>query len=195
MRQVSRAEFAAEENQGMARRSGIEPAEGMRLFRAILSGGGPPQVAVRPWADGRYLPLPDTAGRVPASVSGEARASAAANGTGRSVRQDSRGAITANGAHGPSAPADTPGPDSAPVPDGTPASLSGRLRDLWAEVLGVAVIRPEDDFFDLGGDSLVAVELISRIRESFGVATSIVAVFENPTLAAMATVLAEQGGR
>jgi hypothetical protein len=43
-----------------------------------------------------------------------------------------------------------------------------RLCELWEELLGVAPIGIHDDFFDLGGDSLLAVVMIDRIEEIFG---------------------------
>lgn len=192
MRQVRQGEFAAEDKPGAASKAGIPLAEGMRLFRAILGGGGPPQVAVRPWADGRYVPLAGPAGAAPAPAPGTARTPASGTATAEPGRPDRPGPAASD------PPGSRPGSSARggqPSPEGDPGSLSTRLRDLWAEVLGRPAIQPEDDFFELGGDSLVAVELISRIRESFGVSTSIVALFENPTLAAMAVVLADQGGR
>jgi acyl carrier protein len=38
------------------------------------------------------------------------------------------------------------------------------LADAWRELLGVEQVAPGDNFFDLGGSSLLAVELISRLR-------------------------------
>jgi FkbH-like protein len=47
--------------------------------------------------------------------------------------------------------------------------LEQELALLWTEVLGVARVGTADDFFDLGGDSLLGVQLISRVRAAFGV--------------------------
>jgi acyl transferase domain-containing protein len=77
----------------------------------------------------------------------------------------------------------------------TAGSVQDRLAVLWQEVLGRAGVGPEDDFFDLGGDSLMAVALTGRIRDAFGVELSIGSLFESPTLAELATVLLEQGAR
>ena len=43
-----------------------------------------------------------------------------------------------------------------------------RLCELWEELLGVAPVGVHDDFFDLGGDSLLAVVMIDRTEEIFG---------------------------
>lgn len=60
---------------------------------------------------------------------------------------------------------------------------------IWAELLRVDTIGIDDDFFNLGGDSLLAISAESRIRESFGVNIGIQALFDNPTIAGLATVL------
>ena len=44
---------------------------------------------------------------------------------------------------------------------------AGELQDIWAEILGAAVTGSEDDFFDLGGGSLAAAQLVSRLRATY----------------------------
>jgi acyl carrier protein len=60
---------------------------------------------------------------------------------------------------------------------------------LWREALGVQDAGPDDDFFELGGDSLVATRLVARLRERLGIAVPLLAVFENPTAADLALEL------
>jgi acyl carrier protein len=54
---------------------------------------------------------------------------------------------------------------------------------LWREALGVPDARPDDDFFELGGDSLVATKLVARLRQELGLPVPLLVVFENPTAA------------
>jgi acyl carrier protein len=63
------------------------------------------------------------------------------------------------------------------------------LAELWCEVLRVDSVAPDDNFFDLGGDSLKAIELVHRASRKFRVTLSPVSVFERPTLGALAAVL------
>jgi thioesterase domain-containing protein/malonyl CoA-acyl carrier protein transacylase len=61
-----------------------------------------------------------------------------------------------------------------------------RLSALWASVLGVERVSRQDNFFDLGGHSLCATQLIHRVQETFAVTLSVRSLYEAPTIAAMA---------
>ncbi|MFI6448434.1 amino acid adenylation domain-containing protein [Kitasatospora sp. NPDC050543] len=78
-----------------------------------------------------------------------------------------------------------PAPEHAPVPSpGRPLTPRQEvLAELFAEVLGVPSVGPDDGFFDLGGHSMLAVRLTNRIREVLGVETGVRAVFDSPTVA------------
>jgi len=72
---------------------------------------------------------------------------------------------------------------------GSPAvngSTVDRLRELWGAVLGEDDIEADADFFDLGGNSLTAVELMSKVRAEFRVEVGVVILFDHSTLDALA---------
>ena len=67
------------------------------------------------------------------------------------------------------------------------------LRGLWKELLGVDV-GPQDNFFDLGGTSLKAIQLSRRLGERCGIAAEALDVFRYPTVAALAAQYGGGGG-
>ncbi|HKR85567.1 MAG TPA: phosphopantetheine-binding protein, partial [Terriglobales bacterium] len=63
------------------------------------------------------------------------------------------------------------------------------VAEVWAEVLEKSPIAVTDNFFDLGGDSLKAMEVIARLHASLGVEIPLLAFFEDPTVAHAAEVV------
>src|SRR5579875_2843872 len=64
-----------------------------------------------------------------------------------------------------------------------------RLAEIWKSVLSVSEISVDDDFFALGGHSLMAMRVMSRVQEEFGVKLLLRAVFDHPTVAALAEAI------
>ncbi|UHA73129.1 amino acid adenylation domain-containing protein [Paenibacillus sp. 481] len=69
--------------------------------------------------------------------------------------------------------------------------LEGRLLLIWQEVLSNPNIGVKEDFFDLGGHSIKAIELTVKIQKDFGIEIPYRIVFEAPTVEAMAQAVAE----
>jgi phthiocerol/phenolphthiocerol synthesis type-I polyketide synthase E len=87
-------------------------------------------------------------------------------------------------------------PERAPEPEAprapAPAPTDGErawIAELFGEVLGVAPESDTDGFFELGGDSLMAVQLMSRISDVSGVEPDLERFFDEPTVAGIAAQL------
>ncbi|WP_317446781.1 non-ribosomal peptide synthase/polyketide synthase [Streptomyces collinus] len=90
-----------------------------------------------------------------------------------------------------------PGPDGyAAGTDRTPPRTPAErlVAAAWADVLGVAEVHAGDDFFALGGDSILAVRVTARLRAAFGPGVSPRLLFTRPTVAALAAELGEPAG-
>ncbi|MEU1516189.1 type I polyketide synthase [Streptomyces sp. NPDC005811] len=156
------------------RPEGIPPRTGLDLLFELLGGHTPRQVAVRPFRQEEPLPLGD----------------AIAEPVAEQVA-----AATANGGETPA-----PAPDSglAVAPSATTtaartASVDDRVAAVWSAMLGIGNVALDDDFFELGGNSLTAVELMSHLRAEFGIDLSIAAMFDFPTPRTLAKELRRLG--
>ncbi|MFJ1551977.1 amino acid adenylation domain-containing protein, partial [Streptomyces sp. NPDC088246] len=67
------------------------------------------------------------------------------------------------------------------------------LAEVWAQVLGTDEIGAEGNFFELGGQSLLATQVISRVREVFGVEVPLSALFDEPTVRQLSVVIEGAG--
>jgi pyochelin synthetase len=73
-------------------------------------------------------------------------------------------------------------------------ALEQRLAKLWEDILHVAPIGIRDDFFSLGGDSLMVARLVVRIRQQFGHEFELSAIFQEATIEHLAHALRLQAG-
>lgn len=67
--------------------------------------------------------------------------------------------------------------------------IEGLLARLWQEVLGIENIGIHDSFFELGGESIKAARFLNRLQEEFGEVVYVVALFDAPTIARLASYL------
>lgn len=67
------------------------------------------------------------------------------------------------------------------------------LASLWSKLLGIAEVGVLDDFFELGGNSLVAVRFFARVKKEFGISLPLSTLFQAPSIRPLAQALIEQG--
>ncbi len=88
-----------------------------------------------------------------------------------------------------------PAPDASERPEWSRAFAEPRgtietaLAEIWSEVLGQPRVGRNDHFFELGGHSLLATQVASRVRTRLGLELPLRALFETPTLGALAAHL------
>lgn len=68
-------------------------------------------------------------------------------------------------------------------------SATARLAAVWCEVLGLESVGPDENYFDLGGDSSLAVELFARVEQEFGRKLPLATLFDAATVRALAAVI------
>jgi acyl carrier protein len=69
------------------------------------------------------------------------------------------------------------------------------LAQIWAEVLGLKQVGIQDNFFDLGGHSLRATQIISRLRNTLQLELPMRSLFEAPTIAGLAQEINRMKGK
>jgi amino acid adenylation domain-containing protein len=104
--------------------------------------------------------------------------------------------VPAGGGAPPPAPAaDLPGEAvtaltaAAPIVD--PAPLEALVAGLWRELLGIEEVGIDDNFFDLGGHSMLVALVLARLQEAAGPQLSMVDLFDHPTVRSLAGRLAQ----
>lgn len=87
-----------------------------------------------------------------------------------------------------------PSPDAARQETATPfnppsTDVERKLAGIFSGLLGLSEIGVDDNFFDLGANSLMMVQVVEKIRAEFGMKMSLVRVFQFPTLSSLATAI------
>jgi acyl carrier protein len=93
-----------------------------------------------------------------------------------------------------------PAPDAVPVAPEAPAgdglgdNIEQAITEIWAEVLKVPTVGPRDNFFDLGGHSLLMVHVLNKLRAKTTRELSMTDMFRYPTVEALAGFLRGSSG-
>jgi epothilone synthetase B len=72
------------------------------------------------------------------------------------------------------------------------SSTEKTIASAWEELLGVAPIGTEDDFFELNGDSLLAAQVMSRLHQLFEIKMPLSLIFDFPTIRGLAAQIADR---
>jgi acyl transferase domain-containing protein/thioesterase domain-containing protein len=151
---------------GAVVQQGILPAEGMDAFDRLLASSIDRQVVACSVDLGAWIEKVD-ADSQPVEA---AKAEGGAEGAGFSRPQLSTNFV---------GPRDT---------------VELELAGMWRELLGVKEVGVNDDFFELGGQSLIAVRLFNKIRHKYSVDLPLSTLFEAPTIAGCAAIVREEAG-
>jgi acyl carrier protein len=73
--------------------------------------------------------------------------------------------------------------------------VEGDLANIWADVLALTQVGVHDNFFDLGGHSLAATRVVSRVIQQFQIDIPLQSVFQSPTVADVASVITAHQGK
>jgi len=83
---------------------------------------------------------------------------------------------------------------AAVSPEPAPDGVEARLLAIWRQVFHDESVIPTDDFFALGGDSLAAMQIVSRIRSELDVYLQTDTVFDAPTIPELAALIVRRRG-
>lgn len=72
-------------------------------------------------------------------------------------------------------------------------TLELKLAEIWQEILGVSEVGIKDNFFEIGGHSLLAVRLLAKIEKKFNREIQLVSLFQDPTIEHLSNLLREEG--
>jgi amino acid adenylation domain-containing protein len=72
--------------------------------------------------------------------------------------------------------------------------IESRLAQIWSEVLSIDQVGIHDNFFDLGGHSVAATQVVSRVIKKFQLELPVQSLFQSPTVAEMAAVISAHQG-
>ncbi|MBZ5509355.1 MAG: alpha/beta fold hydrolase, partial [Acidobacteriia bacterium] len=68
--------------------------------------------------------------------------------------------------------------------------IEAKIAEIWEQVLAISSVGVNEDFFQIGGHSLIAVRMMAMIRNHFQKSLPLASLFQNPTIAGLAKILA-----
>src|SRR5262245_58363058 len=72
------------------------------------------------------------------------------------------------------------------------AELERTIAEIWQQLLAVETVGPDENFFELGGNSLLMIQFHNRLQTVLGTSIPIVQLFERPTIRLLAESLRSQ---
>jgi acyl carrier protein len=71
-------------------------------------------------------------------------------------------------------------------------AVTRQLTAIWQDLLGTQPISPDQNYFDLGGDSCLAVQMFAAIEKVLGTKLPLATLYDAPTIAELAALLASE---
>jgi amino acid adenylation domain-containing protein len=75
------------------------------------------------------------------------------------------------------------GTSSPQAPALSHASIEASIAEVWKQVLGVSAVKPDDDFFELGGSSLSGAQVVERLEHDFGIRLTLTTLLNHSAFA------------
>jgi acyl transferase domain-containing protein/acyl carrier protein len=72
------------------------------------------------------------------------------------------------------------------------SELEQRIAEVWQELIGIDQVGIHDSFFDLGGNSLIALKLIAHLNQELHIDLPVTRIFEGPTVHALASIINQE---
>lgn len=140
----------------------IRPREGVEVFRRVLAARLPQVTVVTRDVLCGANPIPESAGD-PSELP-------------KVQDQDNDAGVSTGHAR----------PDLATPFKAPETEVEDMIAKIWREALGQSQVGLDDNFFDLGGHSLIATSILSRVRNAFNISLPLRVIFETPTVRSLA---------
>jgi acyl transferase domain-containing protein len=185
-RRVIAVNWSAWRDVGMAAKLAM-PRSRRDQWLAYLASAIPPAAGVEALARG----LASGRERLVVAPYDVPRALESLRGGGKPEADDQVNAMVASSAQSLGVVADPlePRPERTSAFEAPASDDERRIAAIWSELLGIERIGVHDDFFEIGGHSLMATRVLARISDTFGVRLALRDVFDAPTIHQLAQLL------